>query len=170
MSGLSVALTAGWAALHTLQYGFGISAFNGIQDAVICPATKSSRGGSWVTPCIPLTVSHFLAYWWERTELKRRSGRDISALRAQELKSTVEPIRPDSSHLYPWRSRRRARCQPARQAIWTDRHPADFGAQRLDRLGIHGLGEYVPCIADWPVRLCPIFAPHMRSSEQWAVS
>lgn len=56
-SGTSVALTAAWAALHTLQYGFGISAFNGIQDAVICPATKGARGGSWVTPCIPLTVS-----------------------------------------------------------------------------------------------------------------
>jgi hypothetical protein len=56
MSPLSVSLTAIWAALHTLQYGFGISAFNGIQDAVICPATQGV-GEGWLKGCVPLTVS-----------------------------------------------------------------------------------------------------------------
>ena len=58
-STLSVALHTAWAALHTLQYGFGISAFNGIQDAVTCPKHSTGKEGDrWLRSCIPLTVSH----------------------------------------------------------------------------------------------------------------
>jgi threonine/homoserine/homoserine lactone efflux protein len=56
-----IALNTAWAALHTLQYGFGISAFNGIQDVVTCPSTNRVLGHkgdySWLTDCVPLTVS-----------------------------------------------------------------------------------------------------------------
>jgi len=60
-------LTALWAYLHTLQYGFHISALNGLQAPLTCDVAGGAPAGllstaSWSRrPCVPMSVSHFLA-------------------------------------------------------------------------------------------------------------
>jgi MFS family permease len=61
MSALRTSLSATWAALHTLQYGFHISALNGIQDAVTCSSGHigtDSLSPDWVgSECVAMDVS-----------------------------------------------------------------------------------------------------------------
>lgn len=58
--------TAVWAALHTLQYGFGIGALNGVQDALTCSASGRNPIGahslddSFLKPCVRMSVSCLL--------------------------------------------------------------------------------------------------------------
>ncbi|RSH92765.1 hypothetical protein EHS25_008211 [Saitozyma podzolica] len=63
------ALTALWCAVHTLQYGFHITALNGVQDAVTCSApgtggngthlVASPTSGIHLKPCVPMTPAQF---------------------------------------------------------------------------------------------------------------
>ncbi|KAK4688417.1 MFS transporter, ACS family, allantoate permease, partial [Tremellales sp. Uapishka_1] len=67
-SSMQTARTAIWAALHTLQYGFHISALNGIQEAVTCSSTlpvgthavRSKADVTWEpSPCVQMTPCQF---------------------------------------------------------------------------------------------------------------
>ncbi len=57
-----------WAYLHTLQYGFHISALNGLQAPLSCGVAGGAPGGSHLTttasfslkPCVPMSVSLML--------------------------------------------------------------------------------------------------------------
>ncbi|WVN89847.1 uncharacterized protein L203_105077 [Cryptococcus depauperatus CBS 7841] len=60
---VKVALTACWAALHTMQYGFAITSLNGIQQTVTCNGIQ--HDGSFeaknklLKDCIPMTSAQF---------------------------------------------------------------------------------------------------------------
>lgn len=50
--------TAIWVASHTLQFGFGVGALNGIQDAPVCSPEKASSvvHDGYLESCIVMTV------------------------------------------------------------------------------------------------------------------
>ncbi|GMK57158.1 hypothetical protein CspeluHIS016_0309980 [Cutaneotrichosporon spelunceum] len=56
---IKTALTATWAAFHTFQYGFAISAMNGIQAVVMCPSAGVPTPTRGLAPCVPMTASQF---------------------------------------------------------------------------------------------------------------
>lgn len=56
----TTALTAAWAALHTLQFGFAIGGLNGIQAVMTCGgalATPTPLFSWYLLPCVPMSVS-----------------------------------------------------------------------------------------------------------------